>query len=572
MFEDNLWAEITDDFNAKDDQALSPVAPPLAQSQQPSTFTPHPLSSLILEDLWGELPESHPPNPLLPPPPTAYVPSTQGTLSPSTPRNNSSASSPNSAGGDAPSTLADDLWSLEEEEPFDNEAPEIASERDALLFQAAPESANDLYETLNLSGTEQTSDFFATFDRALSVQEYGQGDDPFILPETFTLLDVEAELAEQERLEAEALSRRAIVEERPERGRIQAPGWLGSSSLLYINWEEGAKAEQEALERLGYSQLSLSEATRAFVIQAARAYQINARQERHLMTQLTHARSHLAQLLTKGFDTPEQSKLEALIVELEKTLWLNLQWVAVKKAPAFLGQGVELDDLIQAGMLGIIAGIRHFDNTKGARLISVVSWWVFQALSRAVLDYGRLIRLPVYVHEAIAQIKKQQTDMETHLGCLPTHQELADAVHLSKNQVEELQQADKTIVSLSHYIRVEYAHEGYSFQVVEEEALILDEDALAHPIYQVTLRTGVDTLLECLTKRERKVIRLRYGLDSEDGHKRTLEEVASKLNVTRERIRQIEERALRKLLGHYPSSEIAEIYPYPQNTKKKQPK
>jgi DNA-directed RNA polymerase sigma subunit (sigma70/sigma32) len=296
-------------------------------------------------------------------------------------------------------------------------------------------------------------------------------------------LDVEAELAAQERLEAAASSQQPEVETQTGRRLVQDPGWRGSSSLLAINWAEGALAEQEALRRLGYARLSISEETRAFVLHAARAYQLTLRQERDLTAQLTAARLRLAELQAQECDSQECSTAAATIAELECALVYSFQWVAVKKAPAFLGQGVELDDLIQTGMEGVMAGIRHFDSTRGTRLVVTVNWWVFQALSRAVWEDRHLVRLPAYLHEALARVKKHQDILEARLGRLPTQQELAEAVQLSCYDLAELQHAEKTILPLSRYIRAEHAHEGYSFQLVEERAFIQDEAALIDASY-----------------------------------------------------------------------------------------
>jgi DNA-directed RNA polymerase sigma subunit (sigma70/sigma32) len=121
----------------------------------------------------------------------------------------------------------------------------------------------------------------------------------------------------------------------------------------------------------------------------------------------------------------ERSQLKASIAEIERELVTCMQWVAIKRAAQFLGRGIELDDLIQYGMLGVIAGIRHFDPTRGTRLLTAISWWVFQAITRAIMEDSYLIRLPVHVYESVAHIKQEQAKLKTQLGRLPTHQELS---------------------------------------------------------------------------------------------------------------------------------------------------
>src|SRR2546421_525989 len=165
------------------------------------------------------------------------------------------------------------------------------------------------------------------FERAVESSSFLDG---------FEFIDIEAELADLERVEAELAVGKSSVEHEggtvSRRGRVQAPGWMGSSSLLYINWDDEEKAEKEALERLGYSRINLSDATRTFIIQAARAYKLTLRQERLITNQLAKAYSLLAQLPNSDDCESLRNELRAEIVDLERTLVYNLQWVAVKKA------------------------------------------------------------------------------------------------------------------------------------------------------------------------------------------------------------------------------------------------
>ena len=397
---------------------------------------------------------------------------------------------------------------------------------------------------------ESTPDLFAELENGSRSRNFENTVELTSLLDSFGFIDIEAELAELERAEEELAGQPKVeqavrIVSRP--GRGQALGWMGSSSVLYIDWHDVEKAEQEALERLGYSNLKMSDTTRAFVIQAARACKLTLSQERLLTAQLAHARSHLAQIPDHDNYEQQRNEIKAEISELERTLVYNLQWVAVKKAPHFLGRGIELDDLIQYGMLGVYAGIQHFDINKGARLLAAVKWWVFQALSRAVIEYRPLIRLPVYVHESLANIKRQRTKLEMCLGRLPTHEELADAVQMPVEHLEELLSAEKIVISLNLCISAEQASDGYSFQTVEEASLV-SEDAIDDEMNKLDIKHGIDTILQCLTVRERRVIELRYGLDDGGGDELTLEEVGKILRVTRERVRQIEERAFRKII------------------------
>ena len=444
---------------------------------------------------------------------------------------------------DALWTTPDNLQTLDEDEELlgewsDNEQVFSQEEEKETSFADPP-----------LLDFESTPDLFAELENESRSRNFENTVELTPLLDSFEFIDIEAELAELERAEEE-LARHSEVEQgigivgKP--GRGQAPGWMGSSSVLYINWDDEEKAEQEALERLGYSKLKISEATRAFVIQAARACKLTLREERLLTTQLANARSRLAQLPDHDDYEQQRNEIKAEISELERTLVYNLQWVAVKKAPHYLGQGIELDDLIQYGMLGIYAGIQHFDISKGARLLVAVNWWVFQALSRAVIEHRSLIRLPVYVHESLVSIKRQHTKLEMCLGHPLTHEELAAAVQMPVERLEELLCAEKKIISLNLCISAEQTSDGYSFQTVEEASLV-SEDAIDDEMNKLEIKQGIDTILQCLTVRERRVIELRYGLDDDGGDDHTLEEVGKVLRVTRERVRQIEERGLRKI-------------------------
>lgn len=497
-----------------------------------------------------------------------------------------------------------DLWGgLEEEEDeadeamFEEESSRVLDEFESLSLQEEADSPTD-WSNSSSSAEDITSDFFAALEQSTPQPNIESREGPDTLLANFGLLDIEAELAEQERLEAEIASRETEAQTADKAWRERAPAWMKSLSVIYIDWQDQRKAEQEALERLGYANLTISKETRAFIIQAARAARLTHRQEKELTSELAQLYTKLAFLYDLGSYKAKRQKLEAEIAELERQLasrrylWqrdkqlatqlasaraaleqvlaqdpyefegrtlkarvaeierelvTSMQWVAVKKAPQFLGQGIELDDLIQYGMLGIIAGVRRFDHTRGARLLTVVEWWVFQALARAVAGDERLIRLPVHVHESLAQIKKQHAKLEMSLGRLPTRQELASAVQLSVKRLEDLLHADRTVISLNRYIDAEDDEEGFSFQSVEE-ALIQGEDTISAEIEQESTQLSIKALLNCLTLRERQVVELRYGLFDNEEH--TLEETGRRLKVTRERVRQIQERAEKKLNWH----------------------
>lgn len=370
-------------------------------------------------------------------------------------------------------------------------------------------------------------------------------------------LDLEAELlamelAEEQYHEQEEVHNTTIETSAERRGR--AAGWMGSCSILYIDWSNEEQAQQEALERLGYARLSLSKDTRAFVIQAARASSLTSRQERHYISQLINARTSLAVLSTDS-DSEEHEEqraaLHAKIKEIENFLVYKMQWAGIKKAPRFLGKGLEIDDLIQYAMLGVIQGVHAYDPSRSTRLLVSVNWHVFAWLNRAIANYGRLIGLPAYLHEQLTQLRKQRLQLESDLGRFPTNAELAESLQISMPRVEEMLRFNRKARSLDNYKMREHMYEGYSFQQVDSALLLQEDDIFQEEVEQSDLKQTAEELLGDLTPREQTVLTMRYDLNNEVGRVRTLEEVGQELKVTRERVRQIEEKAFGKILAQF---------------------
>jgi RNA polymerase sigma factor (sigma-70 family) len=400
---------------------------------------------------------------------------------------------------------------------------------------------------------ENRPDLLAEFEHVSTPSVLDNELEQDFLLDDIELLDIDVALAELDEEElslpqAEKKDTGVLI------GRGNISSWMGSWGLFYINWECGEEAEQEALKRLGYAELEISEATRTYVIQAARAARLPRRQEQELTMKLEQTRLLRAQL-PKCRDpendpyTEQRAALNAEIADLERTLVSKMQWVAVKKATQFVSRGIDLDDLIQYGMLGVIAGVRHYDINKNTRLLTAISWWVFQSLSRAVAEYVRLVRVPVYISEILTNIKKQHTALQMSLSRFPTRKELADACYISIGRLEELLCLDRKLVSLDSCRTIEYANEGYSFQPVKEK-LVIGEEALNDEMDKLDMKQYVEAMLQLLSMRERQVIKLRYELD-DDEDERTLEEIGKILHITRERVRQIEERAFKKFRKDY---------------------
>jgi RNA polymerase primary sigma factor len=292
----------------------------------------------------------------------------------------------------------------------------------------------------------------------------------------------------------------------------------------------------------GLSDALLGDSVRLYLREIGQVPLLNAEQEKRLAQAIERGQNAERKIGSLPADSVEAMQLRRQIDQgndaRQQMAAANLRLV-VSIAKRYRDRGLPLLDLIQEGSLGLLRAIEKFDHDKGFKFSTYATWWIKQALSRALADQSRLVRLPVHLGETLNRIQAARRQLTQSLGREPNDSELALTLSMSEEKLRELRRTAQDPVSLATPVGEE-ADSTLADFIPDPHALDADDAAASG-----MLRQQIATALDQLTERERRVLELRYGLS--DGQPRTLEEVGKAFGVTRERVRQIEVKALRKL-------------------------
>lgn len=321
---------------------------------------------------------------------------------------------------------------------------------------------------------------------------------------------------------------------------------LDELSLTSMDVELIEDRELEEIEKMP-AYIRIDDPVRMYLKEIGRIPLLSADEEVNLairMEEGRYAKEQLAEIKETGREIPdaERVQLEQMnedgLQAKNKMIESNYRLV-VSIAKRYVGRGMQFLDLIQEGNMGLIRAVDKFDYTKGFKFSTYATWWIRQAITRAVADQARTIRIPVHMVETINKLVRTQRQLVQELSREPTAQEIGEKMEISAERVQQIQRIAQEPISLEAPIGEEEDSSLGDF-ISDTNTLTPHETAV-----QEWIKKALDEVLETLTDREEKVLRMRYGLL--DGKTHTLEEVGKEFGVTRERIRQIEGKALRKL-------------------------
>ncbi|GIV67505.1 MAG: RNA polymerase sigma factor RpoD [Caldilinea sp.] len=302
---------------------------------------------------------------------------------------------------------------------------------------------------------------------------------------------------------------------------------------------EEAEIEEEDLD---LSQIEIDDSISLYLKEIGRVPLLTAEEEVELAKRMERGREARKKLAEGVEDWEERERLLWYVRDgqaaQEHLIKANSRLV-VSVAKKYVGRGVPFLDLIQEGNIGLIRAVKKFDYSRGYKFSTYATWWIRQAVTRAIADQGRTIRVPVHMYEQINRLTRTSRQLVQELGRDPTTEEIAEELGVSPRKVEHIMRVSQRPLSLEMPVGEE--EDSYLGDFIEDE----DADAPGEAAGQQLLREVIDEIFQSLTPREVRILQLRFGLV--DGYCYTLEEVGKKFGVTRERIRQIEAQALSRL-------------------------
>lgn len=324
---------------------------------------------------------------------------------------------------------------------------------------------------------------------------------------------------------------------------LQADGVKVVESSADIEDDRRADDDENLTELSEFADIALDDPVRMYLQEIGQVPLLTAQQEVELAKHMESGDAALERLEREDYrswnDRFELEGQYALGCDARQHLiQANLRLV-VSIAKKYTSYGLTMMDLVQEGNIGLMRAVEKFDYTKGHKFSTYATWWIRQAITRAIADQSRTIRLPVHMGEAISQVKRTSHKLQQSMQREPNPEEIANAMGISPNKVRRTLEASMHPLSLEMPVGQE--GEGRMGDFIEDDRVATPADAAAASM----LREQIEEVLQKLPERERKIIQLRYGL--KDGRYRTLEEVGVEFGITRERIRQIEAVALRKL-------------------------